>query len=138
MATDFNKVTHLGLEYGTNDFTVCAPLVTFKAALSRSVQKLLASFPKARVFLITPAWILNFEELDSDTHPNKSGLFLKEYVDAMVEVAASKGVPCLDMWRTLGINAVNYKSFTLDGTHPNETGARIRGEVIASFISAAF
>jgi lysophospholipase L1-like esterase len=81
---------------------------------------------------------LNFEELDSDTHPNEGGIFLKQYVDAMVEVAASKGVPCLNMWRTLGISAINYKSFTADGTHPNETGARIRGEVIASFINSVF
>ena len=135
---DFSRVTHLGLEYGTNDFTVCAPLAAFKESLNYSVEKLLASFPKARVFLITPAWLLNFEELDSDTHPNQSGIFLKQYVDAMISVATATGVPCLDMWRTLGINATNYKAFTFDGTHPNETGARIRGEVIASFISSAF
>jgi lysophospholipase L1-like esterase len=42
------------------------------------------------------------------------------------------------MWRTLGVNATNYKSFTADGTHPNEAGAKRRGEVIASFINAAF
>jgi lysophospholipase L1-like esterase len=137
-AVDFNKVTHIGLEYGTNDFTVCAPLVTFKEALDYSVKKLLATFPKMRLFLITPAWLLNFEELDSDTHPNKSGVFLKQYVDAMVEVANSRGVPCLDMRRTLGIDSANYKNFTFDGTHPNEAGAIIRGEVIASFIKSNF
>jgi lysophospholipase L1-like esterase len=137
-AVDFNAVTHIGLEYGTNDFSVCAPLGSFKEALDYSVKKLLATFPKMRLFLITPAWLLNFEELDSDTHPNKSGVFLKQYVDAMVEVAKSTGVPCLNMWQTLGLNSANYKSFTADGTHPNETGARIRGEVIASFISANF
>jgi lysophospholipase L1-like esterase len=81
---------------------------------------------------------LNFEDLDSDSHPIEGGIFLKQYVDAMVEVAASKGVPCLNMWRMLGISAINYKSFTADGTHPNETGARIRGEVIASFINSVF
>jgi lysophospholipase L1-like esterase len=135
---DFSRVTHLGLEYGTNDFIVSAPLASFKEALTYSVQKLLASFPKARVFLMTPAWLLNFEALDSDTHPNQGGIFLKQYVDAVVSVATATGVPCLDMWRTLGINATNYKAFTLDGTHPNEAGARIRGEVIASFISSAF
>jgi lysophospholipase L1-like esterase len=91
-----------------------------------------------RLFLITPAWCLNFEDFDSDTHPNKSGILLREYVAAVLEVAALNRVPCLDMWRTLGINATNYKTFTYDGTHPNETGARIRGEVIASFISSAF
>ncbi|MET4798974.1 SGNH/GDSL hydrolase family protein [Bradyrhizobium sp. LB11.1] len=135
---DFSKVTHIGMEYGTNDFTVCAPVEAFKASLSYSVNKLLTAFPKARLFLMTPAWRLNFEELDSDTHPDERGIFLREYVDGMIDVARSTGVPCLDMWRTLGINATNYKSFTLDGTHPNETGARIRGEIIASFISSEF
>jgi lysophospholipase L1-like esterase len=135
---DFRKVTHIGLEYGTNDFTVCAPLAAFKESLNYSVQKLLTSFPKARVFLMTPAWLLNFEQLDSDTNPNQSGVFLKQYVDAMVSVAAATGVPCLNMFRTLGINETNYKDFTLDGIHPNETGAIIRGEFIASFIKSNF
>jgi lysophospholipase L1-like esterase len=135
---DFNSVTHIGLEYGTNDFTVCAPLAPFRESLNYAVQKLLTAFPKARLFLITPAWRLNSEELDSDTHPNESGIFLKQYVDAMLSIATTRGVPCLDMWRTLGINATNYKNFTLDGTHPNEIGARIRGEVIAAFIETAF
>jgi lysophospholipase L1-like esterase len=135
---DFGRVTHIGLEYGTNDFIVCAPLAVFKESLSYAVQKLLASFPKARVFLMTPAWLLNFEGLDSDTHPNQSGIFLKQYVEAMISVATATGVPCLNMWRTLGISSNNYKDFTFDGTHPNETGAIIRGEVIASFIRSSF
>jgi lysophospholipase L1-like esterase len=137
-AVDFNQVTHLGLEYGTNDFTLSAPLAVFRQSLDYSVRKLLAAFPKARLFLMTPAWRLNFEELDSNAHPNESGIFLKQYVDTMVSVATATGIPCLDMWRTLGVNATNYKNFTFDGTHPNETGARIRGEVIASFINSAF
>lgn len=135
---DFNRVTHLGLEYGTNDFTVCAPLSDFVDSLDYSVRKLLSSFPKARIFLITPAWVLNYQELDSDTHPNQSGIFLKQYVNAMISVAVATGVPCLNMRTTLGINLANYKDFTFDGTHPNETGAIIRGEVIASFIKSSF
>jgi len=135
---DFKKVTHIGLEYGTNDFTVCAPLSAFKESLSYSVRKLLAAFPQLHLFLMTPAWCLNFESLDSDTHPNLSGVFLREYAAAVLEVAALNHVPCLDIWRTLGTNANNYKTFTFDGTHPNETGARVRGEVIASFMKAAF
>ena len=135
---DFNQITHLGLEYGTNDFTVCAPLAAFKESLNYSVRKLLTAFPKARLFLMTPGWRLNFEELDADTHANESGIFLKQYIDTIVSVATAAGVPCLDMWRTLGINATNYKFFNADGTHPNETGARVRGEVIASFLRLAF
>jgi lysophospholipase L1-like esterase len=135
---DFNTVTHIGLEYGTNDFTVCAPLATFKEALTYSIQKISSSFPQARLFLMTPAWRLNFQNLDCDSHPNESGIFLKEYVDAMIEVAVLTHVPCLDMWRTLGLNTNNYKSFTADSLHPNEAGARRRGEAIAAFMNSVF
>jgi hypothetical protein len=47
-------------------------------------------------------------------------------------------IPCLDMWRDLGINRYNYKNFSLDGAHPNAVAAKKRGETIASFIDRKF
>lgn len=146
MTADLSKVTYLGLEYGTNDFNYARPLgtnsdatlETFKGALNYSLKKLAMAFPRLRLFLIAPAWRLNFEDLDSDIHPNEIGIFLKEYVDGMLDIASLHHVPCLDMWRTLGLNIDNYKTFTVDGLHPNEEGARRRGDVIASFIMATF
>jgi hypothetical protein len=84
-AVDFTKVTYLALEYGINDFTVTMPIgtntdvttETFKGSLNYSIRKLLTSFPKLRLILITPSWKLNFEELDSDTHPNAKASFSK-------------------------------------------------------------
>jgi lysophospholipase L1-like esterase len=145
-AVDFHKVTLLGLEYGPNDFTLAAPIgtsidasrETFKGALNYSIRKLLVTYPDLRLFLITPSWRLNFEDLDSDTHPNARGTFLRDYVDAVVETAALNHVPCLDMWRTLGLGINNYKTFTFDGTHPNEHGAIRRGESVAAFINSVF
>jgi lysophospholipase L1-like esterase len=145
-AIDFNKVTHLGLEYGSNDFTLATSLgtstdttrETFRGALNYSIRRLLAVYPQLHLFLITPAWLLNFQEQDSDTHPNSRGTYLREYVDAVVETAALNHTPCLDMWRTLGLGINNYKLFTYDGTHPNEAGAIRRGEAIAAFISSVF
>jgi hypothetical protein len=144
-AIDFSKVTHLGLEYGINDCTVNAPIgileqniSTFKGALIYSLQKLSISFPAIRVFLITPAWAVNYENRDSDLYPNKAGVFLREYVDAMLDVSSSMRVPCLDLWRRLNIAGYNYKAFTLDGAHPNREGAIRRGEMIAGFISGTF
>jgi lysophospholipase L1-like esterase len=145
-AIDFSKVTHLALEYGANDFTHDMPIgtnadttnETFKGSLNYAIRKLLASFPQLHLLLIAPAWRLNLEDLDSDTHPNSRGIFLREYVDAMLETAALNHVPCLDMWRTLGLGINNYKSFTYDGTHPNEAGAIRRGEAIAAFMSSVF
>lgn len=128
----------MGIEYGANDFFLCVPIDDFKKSLNYSVKNLLTSLPQLHLFLTTPTWRLNFEELDSNTHPNKNGVFLKEYVDAVIEVATSNHIACLDMWRVLGLNASNYKNFTADGLHPNEAGARIRGEVIASFMKETF
>jgi lysophospholipase L1-like esterase len=42
------------------------------------------------------------------------------------------------MWRTLGLGINNYKTFTFDGTHPNEAGAIRRGEAIASYMNSVF
>jgi hypothetical protein len=98
---DFSKVTYLALEYGTNEFTVGMPIgadndgtpETFKGALNYAMRKMFTSFPLLRIFLIASAWRLNFEELDSDTHPNEKGIFLKAYVDAMAETAMLKPHP---------------------------------------------
>lgn len=143
---DFGKVSHLGLEYGTNDFKLAMPIgstsdatgETFKGAINYSIRRLLTAFPALRLFLITPAWQLNQADLDSDSHPNSAGIFLREYVDAMLDVSAVQHVPCCDMWRTLGINKFNYKSYAFDGTHPNAAGAERRGNAIASFMNSVF
>jgi hypothetical protein len=79
-----------------------------------------------------PAWMLTFDGRDSDEYPNEIGSFLKEYVEAMIRIAELHHIPCLDMWRNLGNNKTNYKTFTLDSVHPNDFGAEGRGQLIAS------
>ena len=67
--------------------------------------------------------------LPSALRSRRVAKLLRAKTDAIVSVATATAVPCLNMWRTLGINETNYKDFTLDGIHSNETGAIIRGEV---------
>jgi hypothetical protein len=42
------------------------------------------------------------------------------------------------MMTRLGISSANADVFTFDGKHPNETGARVRGEITAAFIKEVF
>jgi len=73
-------VTYLGLEYGPNDFTLAAPIGSSvdstarpsRGALNYSIRRLLTTYSELRLFLIAPSWRLNFEDLDSDTHPNRA------------------------------------------------------------------
>jgi len=144
MTAGFPSVTHLGLEYGTNDFRYDRPIglntdiskETFKGALNYSIQKLLRAFPKLRLFLITPTWMPTIDDLDSDDNPNGIGSFLREYIEAMIRISELNHIPCLDMSRMLGINKTNYKTFTVDGIHPNDIGATRRAELIASFMNS--
>jgi lysophospholipase L1-like esterase len=146
MAVPFSSVTHLGLEYGTNDFQYDRPMgndgacskETFKGALNYSLQKLLSAYPKLRVFLITPSWMLTPAGLDSDDNPNGIGIYLGEYVDAMRRIGELNHVPCLDLWRTLGANKYNQKTYLADGVHPSDFGVIRRAEAIAGFIDSAF
>ncbi len=55
--------------------------------MNYSLQKLIAAFPRMRVFLMTPSWMPTFDDKDSDKYPNGIGCFLREYVDAMLRVA---------------------------------------------------
>jgi hypothetical protein len=145
-AIDFSRVTHLGMEYGTNDFTLNVPIgkseddhaTTFKGALNHAVRRLMAAHPTIKMFFITPAWFLDEDGRDTNSYPNKAGFFLRDYVDAMLEIADLNSIKCLDMWRSLGINKDNYHEFTFDSKHPNGAGAKLRGELTASFIASAY
>jgi hypothetical protein len=146
MAADFAGGAYVGLEYGTNEYHYDIKIGddadqsqdSLKGALNHSIQKLLSAFPDLRLFLMTPSWMLTHDGRDSDQYPNSLGLFLGDYVEAMLKVAQLNHIPCLDMWRNLGINKTNYKTFTLDGTHPNGAGAKRRGAAIASYIGSVF
>ncbi len=109
---------------------------TFKGALNYSIRTFLHSFPIARIFLITPWWMPTLDERNSDTNPNGIGLFLKDYVSAMVELAELNHIPCLDLFSTSGVSSNNYKDFTLDGIHPNDAGVYRRGEMISHFVKS--
>jgi hypothetical protein len=146
MAADFGNGAYVGLEYGTNEYHYDIKIGedadqsqdSLKGALNHSIQRLLTVFPDLRLFLITPSWMLTHDDRDSDQYPNSIGLFLRDYVEAMLKVAQLNHIPCLDMWRNLGVNRTNFKTFTADGTHPNEVGAKRRGAAIASFIGSVF
>lgn len=144
MTVGFETVSHVGLEYGPNDYRYDRPIgddfdvrkETFKGALNHSIQVLLRRYPKIRVFLITPWWMPTFDGGDSDQFPNEASFFLRDYVAAIHRVAELNRVPCLDLWSTSGVSKMNYRDFTVDGLHLNDAGAVRRANIIANFVRA--
>jgi lysophospholipase L1-like esterase len=141
--TKFPSVTHIGLEYGPNDFRYGRPIgsdddvssESFKGALNYAISLLRKSCPTARIFLITPWWLPTYDDRDSDVYPNELGLFLRDYIAAILRVADLNRVPCLDLFHSSGVSKANHRALTHDGLHPNNWGVLLRAVQISSFIS---
>ncbi|WP_454626336.1 SGNH/GDSL hydrolase family protein [Bradyrhizobium cenepequi] len=143
---DFRDLSYLGIEYGANDYRLARPVGrngdrepdTFIGALNYSLARLSSAYPRLNIFLIAPAWRQNEDGSDTSTEPNSAGVFLREFVDATLQVGRAHGLPCLNMSRDLGIGPDNHKEYLLDGVHPNIAGAKLRGDVIAAFMKSVF
>ena len=146
MTAGFETVSHVGLEYGPNDFFYDRTIgqdadsgkETFEGALNYSIRNLIRAYPKLCVFVMTPWWMPTLDRRDSDLFPNEVGSFLRDYVSAIQRVAELNRIPCLDLWKTSGVSKLNYQEFTVDGVHLNDFGAIRRAEMIANFMRTVF
>nr|CDF66404.1 hypothetical protein [Yersinia similis] len=143
---DWNSVNYLILFYGTNDFSNNLPIGnendfqidTLVGAINYSIKKIHSKYPKIKIIFVSPIWRARFldgDDKESDTNPNKKGIFLINYVDSIIKTSLSNKIPCIDMYRTSGINKYNYTSFLSDGIHPTEGGEeRIADKIFTGII----
>ena len=138
MTEDYDVIVVFG---GTNDYANPNPTPlgdstsddehTFYGALKSLMEKLIKAHPVATVVFATP--IHRAKEKDYGIE----GLTLKNYVDAVKEVAEIYSIPVIDLWVTAGIQArveQVMKMYLLDGLHPNKAGHRRIAERIYSFL----
>ncbi|HEY5524191.1 MAG TPA: SGNH/GDSL hydrolase family protein, partial [Clostridium sp.] len=129
---------------GTNDYGGSTPLGTMaddKTAASfygytkMVIDAILTSKPTIRVAFFTPIQRGNFTGQPVFPAPNSAGFTLDQYVDAIITVCKSFGVPVLDLFRVSGINQYNFANYLQDGLHPNNTGGgALLGRQIQSFL----
>ncbi len=144
---DFDKTEILIIEHGVNDYQIGVPLdnpedpydvYTFGGALRYSLENLKEAYPKLRIILVTPTycWYLAMESNCQET--DNGGGILEDYVNLELEIAAQYGVEVLDNYHESGIGAggtfEEWKFYTQDGLHLNETGRRLVAERIAACI----
>lgn len=93
---------------------------TFYGAYRSTIEYILASNPKVKLFLATPLQ-RNANGFSVET-ANGNGLKLGDYRAAIIALGAFYGVPVLDMYAISGITGRTLATFTGDGLHPNEAG----------------
>ena len=135
---NFNDVDMIVIHYGTNDFAANVTIdnatddddtATLCGALRYSLRKLMAAFPKIRIFVSVPIY-RKWDSTGAETYTNSNGKKLPDFCEALVGVASEFNLPVIDGYKSLGVNTINDAAFSSDGTHLNQHGRRAFGELI--------
>lgn len=131
--------------FGTNDFIQGKALGevesydpdTFNGAINVAVQNFRTWQPRIDLIFVTPVFRPRQEPDDgknSDDFPNKSGIMLNEYADAIIDAGKRLGFRTIDMLRHSGIGASNSRLTISDGVHLSEEGQKMAASLIAATI----
>lgn len=123
--------------FGLNDYFNGYPvagedpydIATYSGALRTAVKSLKEAYPEAVIMLNTPNYTVYFEY--GQGIQSENGGTLKEYADAVLQLAEELDVEVLDNFNELPINAENWKDYLSDGCHPNEYTRFLLGTRIA-------
>lgn len=144
-AVDFSTVDFAVIFYGTNDFGGSAAIgspgdtssSTLRGAINITITELQSAFPQLQFLFMTPMWRArqaSGDGKDATNYPNSAGLYLAQYVDAIMDEAGRRGCPVLDMYRTSGVNSATHSTLLDDGLHARTDAGKQR---IADKITAA-
>lgn len=143
-AVNFAKVDMLVIHYGTNDFAAGVALdnndndadtATVCGALRYTLRKLMAAYPKMRVYVSLPLY-RKWDTAGAETYTNSKGKTLPEYNAAMEAVAYAFNCPVINGYRALGINSINGSAYLSDGTHLTNHGREAFGSLMGGSLCA--
>lgn len=109
---------------------------SFYGALHVLYNTLINRYPDSKIIIMTPIHRLDSEQPKYE-HGGLVFRTLKQYVDAIREVAEYYSLPVLDLYASYGIQPkvqVLKDKYVPDGLHPNDAGHVILAEKIASFL----
>ena len=119
---------------GTNDFGHGdAPMGTMKdrtndtfyGAYHLLMQQLINRYPHAQLVVMTPMHRCSEEDMPFNEAGIRRAGVLKDYVEAIREVAEFYSVPVVDLFAESGIQPrmeIHKKMYMPDGLHPNDAG----------------
>lgn len=106
--------------------------VSFKSAFALMLKKIQTRCPNAKIITMTP---VGGRTEEASTNQDKQfyirDLCMTDFANAVKEVSAYYGIPCIDINANSGINTLNHTTYITDLIHPNvEGGKLIANEVI--------
>ena len=111
---------------------------TFYGALHTLYTALISRFPEALIVVMTPLHRLNENALVDENGRRRAGT-LRDYVNAIREVAEYYSLPVLDLYKESGMQPnvpVIQEMYIPDGLHPNDAGHEVLKNMIYSFLKS--
>ena len=114
-------------------------IYTFYGALHTLYTMLIEKYPSSQIVVLTPLHRSRPNELEpiTDTEHSNKPQILKDYVNAIREVAEYYSIPVLDLYKTSGIQPeipVIKEMYIPDGLHPNDEGHKLLANRIVKFL----
>ena len=105
---------------------------SFKSAFGLMLKKIQTRCPNAKIITMTP---VGGRTEEASTNQDKQfyirDLCMSDFANAVKEVSAYYGIPCIDINANSGINTLNHTTYIADLIHPNLEGVKlIANEVI--------
>ena len=110
---------------------------TFYGALHTLYSSLIERYPDSKIAILTPTHRISEDNPRGDGSKLADGALLKDYVEAIREVAEYYSLPILDLYKDSGLQpkiAIIKEKYVPDGLHPNDEGHKILADKIAKFI----
>ncbi|GEM_PF-2289007 len=149
-ATNWTTVDYVVIGFGTNDWSGSTILgvatdtspTTFCGAVNYVIDRLLTAYPHLKICFTSPLWRSRKsagDGLESDSNPNDNGVYLYEYVDAVVDLARRNKLPAVDLYRSSGINKYTGSLYLADGLHPVAgSGFQLLADKVSAFLSSQY
>lgn len=127
-----NDWSYAAINMGNLKTDALSESTSFKSAYALMIKKIQARCPNAKLITMTP---VGGRTEDAATNQDKQfyirDLCMTDFANAVKEVSAYYGIPCIDVNANSGINTLNHTTYIADLIHPNDAGGKlIANEVI--------
>ena len=127
-----NDWSYAAINMGNLKTDALSESTSFKSAYALMLKKIQTRCPNAKIITMTP---VGGRTEDAATNQDKQfyvrDLCMTDFANAVKEVSAYYGIPCIDVNANCGINTLNHTTYVADVIHPNEAGGKlIANEVV--------
>lgn len=104
----------------------------FKGALNIAIQHILAKNARTKILLVTPIFRSRIKIGDGKNSDEfaRNDLYLKDFADAIKDIAEIYHLPCADLFNTSGINKYCSAGYLKDGLYLNDAGQKLVADKI--------